>query len=172
MFEKYFVTCPVAITLRGAGFDEPCMAAWECNGDLEDENRILHIAYDSKPPNPAIYNEEIQALMKDRPGMFMNRRRNSEISPWLYAAPLYDQVFEWLFSKGIYLHPYYVSPLVIKDEGVWGCNLYESSTNNYLWPEYALSDKKEYHTHERRDVIEQAILAAIKLLPNESKMDV
>lgn len=169
MFEKYFVTCPVAVALKHAGFDEPCMAARERDG-AED---ILHIAYDSKPPNPAIYSEAIQKLMVDRPGMFIDIRRNSEMQPCQFAAPLYDQVFEWLFSKGLYLHPYYApqSDGKAATEPKYGVNVFDKNLK-LLWPNNDIFYGEVILYTERRDAIEQAILAAIKLLPDEHKTNV
>jgi hypothetical protein len=112
MFEKYFVTCPVAVALREAGFDEPCMASWECYETTTLHQKAivsykeLHIAYLSQPPDQSIYSDKIQKLMAKSPGLFKDQRTNSTFPEWLYAAPLYDQVLEWFMSKGLYLHQY------------------------------------------------------------------
>lgn len=171
MFEKYFVTCPLSIALRAAGFDEPCMATRET---YLDGSQKFNISYSSEPLNPATYNSIIKEAMELRPGLFVPKLKNSEFPPWLYAAPLYDQVFEWLFSKGIYLHPYYAPKFEGKKAiaARWGVNIYNLDLKFLNAGGLLGAMAGEPVNADRRDAIEQAIFAAIKLLTNEPKMDV
>jgi hypothetical protein len=175
MFEKYFVTCPVAVALRGAGFDEPCMACWEHyrpDGTLTtfEEADKFRINYSSEPQDPRMLSQAIRDIMKERPGLFQRLIKNTDLPPYLYAAPLYDQVLEWFMSKGLYLHPFYAPRFEgkIAVEPKYGTNVYNKDLK-YLWPEGGMGifSKGNITLPDRRDAIDQAILAAIKLLPNE-----
>lgn len=177
MFEKYFVTCPVAVALRGAGFDEPCMAARECYEGPDDIVDILHICYFSSPTNTDLYVETIRELLKTRPAMMNEKRTNKQLPPWLYAAPLYVQVFEWFEARGLYLHDYRITANVnrISKKTVYGTSVFDDQ-GMQLWPIITnLGDRDVFvkHSHDTLQLArDQAILAAIKLLPNEPKMDV
>ena len=173
MFEKFFVTCPVAIALRAAGYDEPCMAVHEYYEFNGKPFRKLHIVYLAEPPATSIYSDKIQKLMETHPGLFKEFRTNQKFPPWLYAAPLYDQVFDWLGTKGLHLHVHYIAKDVLrKDHGVWGCSVYDITTGNLLSPLFKLTERIEYPHKERRTAIEQAILAALKLQSHEPKTNV
>lgn len=180
MFEKYFVTAPVAVALKEAGFDEPCIAAREyysdSNGNYQEE---LHVAYISHPPEISIYSDKIQKLMVRKPGLFKDLRLNSQFPTWLYAAPLYAQVFEWFLKKGLYLHPYLLNgPINIAFKEKWGVNIFNPA-GSLEWPVVPFQpdpnkfedDRQTYIHADKRDAYEQAIIAAIKLLPNESKKE-
>ncbi len=172
MFEKYFVTCPVAVALRGAGFDEPCMAAREHYMDGDEVVDILHICYFDSPTNIDLYIETIRELLKSRPGLLEDKRTNKQLPPWLYAAPLYGQVLEWFMSKGLYLHPYYAPKFdgKIAIEPKYGCNVLDKNLK-HLWPEGGIFSNVVIIYPDRRAALEQAILVAIKLLSDVSKLD-
>ncbi len=127
MFEDFFVTCPLAIALRAAGYDEPCMAAWHSVTHKGIKTDNLFIGYYNYEQPIEIYNENIQHVMKTRPGLLQDKRTNQTMPPWLYAAPLYDQLFLWLFKKGLYLHKFY-APLFDNHERAispqWGINVF------------------------------------------------
>lgn len=172
MVEEYFVTCEVAIALRAAGFDEPCMGVHEyyqtVEGPYSDE---LHINYSNRPTNPDTYNDTIRKLMLTRPGLFVEKHRNSELQPWFYAAPLYDQVIDWFLTKGLYLHPYKtIRPKKNKATKIWGVNILNND-GEHLWPAVALTrnysqEMQKYLTDGRRLALNTAILAGLKLLDN------
>ena len=171
MFEDYFVTCNVAVALKGAGFDEPCMASWERYKALKYvTGDKLHIHYSNFPTSPDNYNDTIKAAMLAHPGLFAEKRKNSEWPPWLYVAPLYDQVFDWLLNKGLYLHPY-------KTPGPkWGVNIYDIDFN-HVWPNNTPNESYHYnqmkYLHDGKKLaLTEAILQAIKLLPNEPETNV
>jgi hypothetical protein len=141
MFEKYFVTCNVAILLKNVGYDEPCIAVYDCN-KVDAEHRI---DYGNHPFQP---------------------HRNSKLQPWLYAAPLYQQVFEWLESKGLYLHPYKV-PLLNEQPAYYGVNIFNDE-GMHLWPD--VPHDKDYHKniqkyyyYDKLIAWRHAIMAAIRL---------
>lgn len=156
MFEDYFVTTNVAVALRKAGFDEPCMGAHNT------QDNKLHISYTNEPTD--FHTIAI-------------KRRNSELPEHLYAAPLYDQVFDWLLQSNIRIH----DVLISTDSGNgttmgWRVYLYNGTTGKALWPpvmvayKYPASYEIVEHSRlykDKKQAWEQAILEAIKLLPNE-----
>lgn len=188
MFEKYFVTCPVAVALRAAGFDEPCMASWEHYDHTRsltafEEPNIMRINYTNSVLDPRIYNEELQRVMKERPNLFAQKLQNSQLPAYLYAAPLYGQVLEWLHGQGIRVHENYLTTgeRKIATKLAWAVRLVDTKTGKTLWPDTKIAFSKEgifeiiepdNEFEVQRDAWEQSILAAIKLLPNESKVDV
>lgn len=169
MFEEYFVTYMLAKVLRTAGFDVPCIGVWEYSVWDDKPEAELHINYLSFDTTDHIYNKEIQALLKSRPGLFQDKRTNQTLPPWLFAAPLYDQVFAWLFKKGLYLHPYYAPKFEGKKavKAQWGVNIYDLDLKFLNAGGLLAAMEGEPVNADRRDAIEQAILAAIKLLKNE-----
>lgn len=170
MFEDYFVTCAAAVALREAGFNEPCMAVHEYYKFHGKEYKEFHIAYFGKPGEPRMYSDKIQKLMIKRPGLFIDQRTNQQFPPWLYAAPLYEQVLDWFLSKGLYLHPYNLQGIRTKDmEHKWGVNIFDMEYN-HLWPSIPLTkaytqEMQLFLADGRRLALNNAILPAIKLLP-------
>lgn len=150
MFEKYFVTCPVAVALKAAGFDEPCMALWRT------------FKAPTQPSSQIIYNNE-------DPDAWMYECRNSGLPNWQFARPLYQQVFEWFMSKGIYLHPYYAPKFEGKKAilAQWGVNIYNLDLKFLNAGGLLGAMEGEPVNINQRDAMDQAILEAIKLLPNE-----
>lgn len=178
MFEKYFVTCNVAVALREAGYNEPCMAVWEYYEFEKDRNEKLYIGFYSHEVPDNIYNEQIRALKQSRPGMFENKRTNQTLQPWLYAAPMYQQVFDWLMEQNIRVHDCYISKKVNAQaaKAVWYVNLIDTNTQDTYWPtlnfksilikdgdrKWTIESQIYYETD--RKAWEAAILQAIEIL--------
>lgn len=168
MFADYFVTCNVAIALRNVGFDEPCMAMHEHYDHNDIQHSELIIGYSNRPTTPEIYNSTIQKLLEERPGLFKEQRRNSMLPKWQYAAPLYDQAFDWLLIKGYYLHDYHI-PKLEQAPARWGVNLYDDN-GDLVWPELTMNDQA-YLYENKRAAWRHGLLAAIKLIKEQQNKD-
>ncbi len=166
MFDGYFVTCDVAIALRNVGFDEPCMAVHEHYTHNSMQYTKLIIGYSNQPTTPEIYNSTIQKLLEEKPDLFKEQRRNSLLPVWQYAAPLYDQVFDWLMIKGYYLHDYPI-PKLEQAPVRWGVNLYDDK-GGLVWPKLTLNDQA-YLYEEKREAWRYGLLAALKFLEHNKE---
>lgn len=167
MFENYFVTCNVAVALKKIGFDEPCMAWFEYYEIDGKTTQAFHIAYSNAPTNPGMYNDMIKEILESRSIDISPARMNSRLQPWQYAAPLYQQVFEWLETKGLYLHPYRVPRLRELPEW-YGVNIFNEK-GKQVWPIVPLN--KDYHENatmyyfpDKKSAYWHSILAAIEIL--------
>jgi len=149
MLAKYFVPVQIAIALKGIGFDEPCISVWEraANGKRFTDN--LYILTDE------------------------SYARNCMLTAASYAAPLYDQVFEWFIVNGLSIHDYYIpGPYTGKgketEPGNWSCSILTIKTGKSMWPGALLATKmKPSLMHkDRRGALDQAILEAIKIIKN------
>jgi hypothetical protein len=130
MFAEYFVTCNVAVALKEVRFDEPCMG-------YHESEQELNINYCNRPTQPELYNATIRKALEEKPGLFDERRKNSQLPQWFYAAPLYHQVFDWLRIKhNMRVHDCYIASAVNKvgPNGTWYANLIDATTGETLWP--------------------------------------
>lgn len=138
--QKQFVTYRIALKLKELGFDE------ECLGDY-------YIIPSDKTPNP---NGEFLGLKYEDVSSYTK----------LVSAPLWQQVIDWIESKGYYINITRVfqwSPLPIKFSG-W-C-IYIGTEN----PEEELACNSYYIDHyysTKKEAIKQAILKAIELCQKE-----
>jgi hypothetical protein len=185
MFEKYFVTCNVAKALREVGYNEPCLAVWEYYEFEDNRSEHLYIGFYSHEIPDNIYNEQIRALMNSRPGMFEKKRTNQTLQPWLYAAPMYQQVFDWLMTHNIHVHDCYIAKKVNMQgtEAVWYVNLIDTITQDSYWPslnfksilmidgnqKWTIESQIYYETD--REAWEAAILQAIEILKTRQNIN-
>lgn len=177
MFEEYFVLPPIARALRECGFNEPCIGAYEINA-WGCESKLI-ISYTNQRIDPNEFDEATKELFIKRPGLFRDLRKNSELPQWLYAAPLYDQVKNWLFTKNLRIHETYIAKTVFKkgDNGAWFYSVYDTIEGNCLWPPVIIHSQIDgfYEDTIRKDAkrstriaLEEAILKAINILKNET----
>jgi hypothetical protein len=138
--EKYFVPVEIAVKLKEAGFNEPCLMFFDLEvfGQVVDPHQYRVMGYHSV--------------------------MNSEIDTERYtAAPLYHQVFDWLEKRDIRIQDYHI----FCEEKKWGANVFEMSTGNMLWgPLFSLKKEKEerilYFTKE--EAWNEAIKEALKMI--------
>lgn len=161
MFDKYFVKIPVAIALKKAGFDEPCIGVHEYYTHQDITTSILRISYNNHALDKYDRDDEVIRQMVLRRGLIEERRCNSELPQWLFAAPFYDQVLDWLESKGVYIHPYRI-PEFQESSAKWGVNVYDLS-GNLLWPKWNLDSEIKYF-QDKYEARCQALLPAIDLI--------
>lgn len=177
MFSEYFVTCSIAIALKKAGFDEQCMGAWEHYNYKGGDFTELIIAYSNQPTIPEIYNSTIQQALAERPGLFKERQKNSQLQPWLYAAPLYQQVFDWLIMHNIRVHDVYINSWA--ETGItigWAYTLFEISTGKalsktaFIGCKYGHEEGINYKRIciDRKAAWDEAILKALELVGQQS----
>jgi hypothetical protein len=91
-----FVSPAIANTLKKLGFDERCYAVYE-KGYLDN----------GKKKKAKLFSSGIQLIESKwlaeyykRPGMFKGKScSNSNLSPWLTAAPTYQQAMDWFREK-------------------------------------------------------------------------
>lgn len=149
MFEDYFVASNVAVALRNIGFDEPCMGFHEHYTRDEVLHSKMIINYSNLPIDPEAYNSTIRQAIKEKPGLIKQDCCNSTLAQWQYAAPLWDQLFNWLVTKGIHVHCYEV-PALNEQPRRYGVNLF-NMTGKQLWPNISLDQalvNELYYTYE------------------------
>jgi hypothetical protein len=79
--EKYFLPYDLCILAQKKGFDDDCLAFHENNKFLK-EKKLIVVSYNQFAPE----NET----------KFVTKTKNSTVPQWAVAAPLYDQIIDWL----------------------------------------------------------------------------
>lgn len=178
MYEELFVPVMIAVALKEVGFDEPCMAIHE---HYEHED-ILHskllINYSNQPINPVLYNETIKVALLHCPDLLNVPQNNSKLPTWLFAAPIYEQVFDWLHQRGLNIHDLFIAKDVFKKgaDGAWMVTITDTLTGKMLWPARIIefTSGVEQNTDNmvfniKRNAWDAAIFAAIKMLNDANK---
>lgn len=139
---------PIARALKEANFQEYCIAKWTTTTTQKGK---------------LICSSNFKYL-------------NNELQDKECAAPLYDQVLEWLFKKGLYLHPYLMDGNAVELNTVtkpgWSCNILRKGTYKILWPKLLLSVRtnyKDYLHPTKQKAYDQAIMKALDLLQQKDK---
>lgn len=105
--ENQFVTYQQAKDLKEIRFDELCF------GQYEDESKILSINFNNTP----LTEDQLK-----RPGLYTNEIKNSTVPQWAIAAPLKQQLFNWLserFGFDCYTKPEIIDGKKIYDYYIW-----------------------------------------------------
>lgn len=139
--EKYFVPWQTAALLQSKGFDEPCFFYYEDDVLIKVQDKI-----------------EVTATG-------WQTIKNSEIIHNVFtAAPLYDQVFDWLESRGIRIHDLYI----FFEKKRWCAHVYCMKTGKMLWGpvmnESSTIDFRAYQHTDKREAWNTAIIEALKLI--------
>lgn len=138
--EKYFVPWYIADSLRIKGFNEPCMAFWRL-------------------PDPLLQMVSDEAQYRVTGWQTV---KNSEIKSPCLAAPLYDQVFDWLEEMKIRIHDVYIITDMARG---WHSALYNMENGKQLWPAHPFTRGVKYDTtDDKRLCWDNAINEALKLL--------
>lgn len=85
--EQNCVPHEIAKSLKEIGFNEECVAFWDSNGEVSDM-----VYYDQECTNSELEN-----------GFYYSKAEGFKKD---CTAPLFDQVFDWFYTKGICGHPY------------------------------------------------------------------
>lgn len=132
-----FVPYDIAVALKEAGFDEPCFATSNLG--------VIVGVLDT-------------AQFKVTGFQFV---KNSEAGgPWI-AAPLYQQVFDWLELNNLRIHDCWIFY-----EQKWSVSIFNMPTGNQMWPNHlmaAIEPGSILYT-DKREAWNIAIREAIKLL--------
>ncbi len=99
--ENLFLDPLIAKLAKEKKFDEPCLATWEFY-TLKDETFIQFNLISTLDHPIYLFKPEIVEIYKNRPGLFGNPRQpaiNSQLHPWLYAAPTFEQLQLWFYEK-------------------------------------------------------------------------
>lgn len=111
-----FVSTEIAILAKEKEFDEPCLMFFHKNRGLD-----IELVKTKKVTNSGLY---------------------STINHDWITLPLYQQLIQWLFKKGYYLHDYYLS-----DEKKFGCDVYDLN-GGLLFSDFARDVGGKYNTIE------------------------
>lgn len=134
-----FVPYEIAVTLKGAGFDEPCFGVYDISSIL------------------SLYAPSKSIALGFKIGL------NSELDEITAAAPLYQQVFDWLELQNIRIHDCWIF-----FERKWSVSIFNIPTGNRMWPNSILApiEPDSLLYSDKREAWNAAITEALNLLKN------
>ena len=155
--KEQFVTYEIALKLKELGFDEECFGYYTL---MKDWMISTDPKYNTDPhfigPNWCTENMKMRFMyVVNSFGDRTSVTKNSNFTKAIYnvAAPLWQQVIDWLFSKLDFYYPNIKIEVFSDDSGSW----YQSEDNMNEYIDIKFNNK------------EQAVLGAIKLLEKTQK---
>lgn len=158
-FLDYFVPEPLVRMAMEKGLTTSRIAHW---WDGRIYPHIGSFAFMMAIFSVSQYNE-IYKGYADKDDVFLPGEDPTEIDEISTPAPLYQEMFEFLENKGYMIHNYWIA---MRQQ--YGCNIYEMTTGNYLWPsKILLGDTAPTITlyNRKQDAWNEAIEATLKMIP-------